>query len=140
MNKEKYHYREITWLPFQKSETQNTSVLFFTITSEVLQTHHQSHPLAGLHYENLLYQSEVQRVAPSSIADLALIRLEKTVIFGGPIIDSRTLLLPLCLPTKDMSLQSLHGQTAYVERKGKQDKVGCLTDNLGPQKNAKCRY
>ena len=93
--------------------------------------------MTGLHHENLLYWSEVQRVAPSSITDLALIRLEKTVIFGGPRIDGRTLLLPLCLPAKGISV---HGQTAYVERKGKKDNVGCLTDNLGPQKNAKCRY
>ena len=65
-------------------------------------------------------------------ADLALIRLEKTVSFNSEIG-----FLPICLPTKQISL---HGQIAYVERKGDKGKVDCLTDNFGPQKRAKCRY
>ena len=65
-------------------------------------------------------------------ADLALIRLEKTVTFISGI-----KFIPICLPTKHIRL---HGQIAYLERKGTQDKVDCLTDDFGPEKGAKCRY
>ena len=71
-------------------------------------------------------------VSTFCIADLALIRLENPVNF-----ESKIYFWPICLPPKSISL---HGQTAYVERRRKKDMTDCWTDNVGPKKRSKCRY
>jgi hypothetical protein len=63
-------------------------------------------------------------------ADLALIKLAKTVVF---VADT---LIPVCLPHKPVSL---HGQKAYVSGWGRTRNDDCFTDNFGPERHTKCR-
>ena len=79
----------------------------------------------------LVFLGLILGVSIPYITDLALIRLEETIKFSIPIA-----ILPICLPTMDINL---YGQPAYVSRRGRYEKGDCFTDNIGPEKNARCR-
>ena len=69
--------------------------------------------------------------------DLALIKLAKTVQFRPLTNEQLSMpILPICLPTEDISL---HGQRAYVAGWGRTRNDDCFTDNFGPERHTRCR-
>ena len=70
--------------------------------------------------------------------DLALLKLSKTVQFIRPQKDDKFIkpIVPICLPTADISL---YGQQAYVAGWGRTRNDDCFTDNFGPERHTRCR-